>query len=32
MREGMSDTEQEELFRLLAVVRENMEKMSRELS
>ena len=32
MREGMNDTEQEELFRLLAVVRENMEKMSRELS
>lgn len=32
MREGMSDTEQEELFRLLAVVRNNMEKMSRELS
>ncbi len=32
MREGMSDTEQEELFRLLAVVRDNMEKMSRELS
>ena len=32
MREGMSDTEQEELFRLLAVVRNNMERMSRELS
>ena len=32
MREGMSDAEQEELFRLLAVVRNNMEKMSRELS
>lgn len=32
MREGMSDEEQEELFRLLAVVRNNMEKMSRELS
>ena len=32
MREGMSDTEQEELFRLLAVVRNNMEKMSKELS
>ncbi|MBD5453486.1 MAG: winged helix-turn-helix transcriptional regulator [Lachnospiraceae bacterium] len=32
MREGMSDAEQEELFRLLAVVRDNMEKMSKELS
>ncbi len=32
MREGMSDAEQEELFRLLAVVRDNMERMSRELS
>ena len=32
MREGMSDAEQEELFRLLAVVRNNMERMSRELS
>ena len=32
MREGMSDTEQEELFRLLAVVRDNMERMNRELS
>ena len=32
MREGMSDAEQEELFRLLEVVRNNMEKMSRELS
>lgn len=32
MREGMSDAEQEELFRLLAVVRNNMERMNRELS
>ena len=32
MREGMSDAEQEELFRLLALVRNNMEKMSKELS
>lgn len=32
VREGMSDVEQEELFRLLAVVRNNMEKMSGELS
>ena len=31
MREGMSDAEQEELFRLLTVVRDNMERMSREL-
>lgn len=31
IREGMSDAEQEELFRLLAVVRNNMERMSREL-
>ena len=30
MLEGMSDTEQEELFRLLAVVRDNMERMRGE--
>ena len=30
MREGMSDTEQEELFRLLALVRDNMERMRGE--
>ena len=30
MREGMSDTEQEELFRLLAIVRDNMERMRGE--
>ena len=31
MREGMSEAEQEELFRLLSIVRNNMERMSREL-
>lgn len=31
MREGMSAAQQEELFRLLAVVRDNMERMIKEL-